>query len=215
MIPGYQLKRVSGPDLEPVTLEEAKAQCRVELDFTDDDINLLRYIKAARELAEVNTKSTFCATQYRLSFSGFPEFEHGGFDSGRIILPRGPIIELLSFTYLDSTRTPVTVDLDDATTLQQGLDDEPPWIAPAAGAFWPNGFRTQGAVSIEYLAGYASTAASPVTTDDIPAKAKQAMLMLVGHWYENREDVVAETRIVPTKIQRGFDELLDSVKVYP
>lgn len=193
-----------------MSLEDAKGQCRVDLDFTDDDRNLLRYIKAARELAEVNTRRTFCATVYVMTLDAFPVAEGSGWPD-RITLPTAPVIELRALSYLDLGRNRVTIDLSVDNGLQIGLDDEPPWIGPAAFSYWPANFRAQGGVSVEYLAGYASTAGSPATLDDIPARAQQAMLMLIAHWYENREDVVAETRIIPTKIQRGFDELLDGL----
>jgi uncharacterized phiE125 gp8 family phage protein len=44
--------------------------------------------------------------------------------------------------------------------------------------------RTLGGVAVEYTAGYGDTAA------DVPAPLRQAMLLMIGHWYEHREAVI-------------------------
>ena len=36
----------------------------------------------------------------------------------------------------------------------------------------------------------------------------QAMLMLIGHWYANREAVTGDTRSIPTTLQLSVDWLL-------
>jgi uncharacterized phiE125 gp8 family phage protein len=39
------------------------------------------------------------------------------------------------------------------------------------------------AVTIEFTAGYGAAASA------VPAEIKQAMYLMIGHWYENRESV--------------------------
>ena len=47
---------------------------------------------------------------------------------------------------------------------------------------WPSEtLRTSDAILIRYIAGYGATAAS------VPEEVKLAMLMMIGHFYENRE----------------------------
>ena len=49
---------------------------------------------------------------------------------------------------------------------------------------WPEGTpRTYDAVTITVTAG----------TEVVPARWKQAMLLLIGHWYEHRESVTSAT----------------------
>jgi uncharacterized phiE125 gp8 family phage protein len=41
-------------------------------------------------------------------------------------------------------------------------------------------------IQVTYVAGYGAAAS-------VPQKYKQAMLLLIGHWYENRETVIVGT----------------------
>jgi len=65
--------------------------------------------------------------------------------------------------------------------------------------------REHLAVEIDYTAGYGSAAT------DVPAGLRQAMLSLVGHWFENREAVLmaGSGAVVPA----GFDDLVQSYRV--
>jgi len=51
---------------------------------------------------------------------------------------------------------------------------------PLGTSLWKNAYITDDAVRITYTAGAASA----------PTAAKQTILLLVGHWFENRESVV-------------------------
>lgn len=42
--------------------------------------------------------------------------------------------------------------------------------------------------------------------------AKQACLMLLGHWYENRETVLVGT--ISKEIERSYGDLIESLKLY-
>lgn len=225
MIPyGWTLKRIAEPAVEPVTLLEAKEQCRVDPDMADSDNVLNRYIKGAREEAEAYTKRAFVPSVFRYTMPGFPIIERWWGDQ-RIRLPVSPLIAIESFQYLtwDGVQTAMTpwdgVTLGDEAINQYWLcgDDEPPAIEPPYGEFWPIARSQAGAVQITFRAGYAP-AGSPVDPDDIsavPEKARQAMLMLIGHWYENRESVVAGPRYNAINVPHAFEQTLDALKVYP
>jgi uncharacterized phiE125 gp8 family phage protein len=45
---------------------------------------------------------------------------------------------------------------------------------------------------------------------NIPRTARRAVLMLVGHWYQNREGVSTAPGIVPAEIQMGVEALLEA-----
>jgi hypothetical protein len=60
------------PTNEPVTLKQAKAFLRVEIDDDDELIGIL--IKAAREVCESYTNRSFCFKGYRQSLDAFPYF---------------------------------------------------------------------------------------------------------------------------------------------
>lgn len=204
---GWQLRRIVEPQIEPVTVEEAKSQCLIDADITKFDADLLGWIKAARELAEEYTKRSFIEQVWVYSA---PEFPGDGcaWDSTAIILPRPPLIRINSVTYLDNdgARQALTDDLYFTV-----LDDEPPRLFPPYNTFWPTGRVQQGAVQVEYVAGYPS-AGSPVDAEGVPARAKQAIKLMVGHWFANRE---AGAPVVLHEIPYGFERGLDSLRIYP
>ena len=222
MIPfGWTLKRIVDPSIEPVTLDQAKAQCRVDPDITESDERLTSYIKAARELAEDFTKRAFIEQRWRYTLPGFPIIERWWNDQ-RIRLPRAPLLSIDVFTYRNfsgviKTMTPwdggaVGGQVVDQYWLSQ--DDEPPAIEPPYGSFWPIARDQAASVVLEYTAGYPS-AGSPVDAANVPEHAKQAILQLVGHWYANRESVVAGPRYAALDVPFSFERGLDSLRIDP
>jgi uncharacterized phiE125 gp8 family phage protein len=96
-----------------------------------------------------------------------------------ILVPRPPLISVSSITYVDGNGTTQTLS---AAAYKVDTDSEPGRITPAYGYCWPTTRAEINAIAITYVAGYATRAA-------VPASIKQAMLLLIGHWYENREAV--------------------------
>jgi uncharacterized phiE125 gp8 family phage protein len=43
----------------------------------------------------------------------------------------------------------------------------------------------------------------------VPAAIRQAMLLMVGHYYENREQVLLEQRVRAIDVPRGVDDLMN------
>lgn len=209
MIYGSQLRRISGPELEPVTLEEAKRQCRIDADLTEEEDDIQSWITVARELAEDYCKATFCETTWEMRLNSFPASVWTA--SPVLELPMGPVLEVLSVEYLDIQGNLQTIDL---STLQHGVDAQPPYLLPAVGECWPPVTYGVGAVVVRYRAGFPGTG-SPEGADGVPARAKHAIKMMVGHFYENREAISSETRQIPTAIPYGFERLLDSLRRYP
>jgi uncharacterized phiE125 gp8 family phage protein len=78
-------------------------------------------------------------------------------------------------------------------------------IIPAYSKWWPVDTLVPGdAVKVSFTAGYGT---------DIPRTTKQAMLMLIGNWYENREAVVLGTK-TPSNIPFGVDALLSMDRMW-
>lgn len=66
---------------------------------------------------------------------------------------------------------------------QVDVKTDPGRIAPAYGQVWPQTrCETLNAVTIRFVCGYGLAAAVPKTI-------KQAMLLMIGHWFEHREEV--------------------------
>jgi uncharacterized phiE125 gp8 family phage protein len=159
---------VTPPAVEPVSLAEAKAQCRIDPDFTLDDAYVSGLVTAAREAAEVQCERSFIATTWRYFLDCFPCV---------IRLPR-PAIAVQSVQYLSQVDGSV-LTLDPAE-YQVSQADDPTTIRPAYRKYWPQTRWVAEAVRVNFTAGYGATTAS------VPEGIKQAIKIIVEHWYEHR-----------------------------
>jgi uncharacterized phiE125 gp8 family phage protein len=155
---------------EPVTLEEAKAQCQVLHDAEDAQFNA--WITAARKHIEQLTNRSMLTTVRRITLDAFPNC---------IKLWKPPIISVTSITYIDTAGATQTLS---ASTYTTSLISVPGRITPAYGLTWPSVQSRMDAVNVNYTAGYASAVL-------VPQPLKQAMLLLVRHWWENRDGKMA------------------------
>lgn len=186
---------------EPVTLAEAKAHLRVEHD--DEDPRISALIKVAREIFERETNRTLIAGTYELTLDGFPCQS-----PGEIMLPRGPIISVTSVKYDDADGNEQTVAGQDYYVDQVS---EPGWIIPTEDG-WPESFAGINGLRIRFVAGYEATTDSPADpAGNVPEGAKQAMLLLVGHLFENREAVAGQAVVA---LPLGFDWIMSGHKIY-
>lgn len=189
-----QIRVATAPAMEPVSLEELKAQLRIEPSVTDEDTWLRSLLSAAREFVENDTRRALISTQYYLYLDQFPYWGQldrqsiertsqavGVFYGGGIELRRCPVISVDALTYLDTTGTTQTLDL--ATKTYADIASEPGRLYPAYGVAWPISRWQANAVRVTFTAGYGST------PDNVPAMAKHAIRLLASHWYWNREAV--------------------------
>jgi uncharacterized phiE125 gp8 family phage protein len=70
----------------------------------------------------------------------------------------------------------------------------------ADGEEWPDTDLDPNSVEVEFKAGYGTAAAN------VPDTIKAAMKLLVGHWFENREEVITGT--ISTDIPMATKALL-------
>lgn len=208
MTSGYQLATIEPPDVFPIDLDNAKLHCRVDPDITIEDELIQNYIETATELAEDYTKRSFCERVLEATFrSWWHELDNLWGEDCRLALPFGPVIEVISITYLDQDGNEQSMASD--TFRSSAAADY--WYVHPVGAEWPA--AKLGTIRIRYRAGYESKG-SPAGADQVPSKAKQAIRMAVAHFYANRESVTAEGRQA-IEIPMGFERLLDPLKVYP
>ncbi|HEY4343039.1 MAG TPA: head-tail connector protein [Parvibaculum sp.] len=154
---------ISGPAEEPVTLAEVRAHLR--LDGTGEDALLTAFITAARAVLEGETRRAFVTQSWRLLLDEWP--------GAAVRLPLAP----------SAAVTAVMIDgvgaLDPAFYQTALAGDEPRIVAAGT---WPAPLRRVAGIAIDFTAGYGDAAA-------VPAPLKQAVLMLVAHWFEHREPV--------------------------
>ncbi len=159
---------VTPPPIEPVTLAEAKSHCRVDADLTADDSLLSSFIVAAREIAEQQCERSFILTAWQYTINFFPR---------EIRVPRAPLIAIQSIQYVDNAGVLQTLDPGE---YQATIGGEVTRIHNAYQKNWPTTRVEPDAVRINFTAGYGSTAAS------VPLAIRQAILLMVNHWYEHR-----------------------------
>ena len=173
------LVQTIAPDEEPVSLEEAKAHCRVESDFVEDDDQIAAYIAAARESCEAVTGRQLVSATYVLRLSSFP--------CGDVIeLPRPPLVSVSSIAYVDVDGATQTLSTD---VYEMDAYTTPGRVVLKYGQTWPSVRAQRNAVTITYVAGYGGA-------EDVPKLLKQGMLMRIAHWHENHEDT-APVNLLP------------------
>lgn len=183
----WSLRLVTAPASEPVTLTEAKSQVRLEQSFIDDDDLLLGQIKAAREAAESLLARSLITQTWRYTLDRFPPLTRSN-PLGYLYLPLGRAQVLLKFEYLDQAGAaaqpvPTTVYAEDFEAEPSRLILRPGQSWPSDASLWPS-----GAVTVEFVTGFG---AAP---ENVPQVINQAILMTVGHFYENRESIVVSDR---------------------
>jgi uncharacterized phiE125 gp8 family phage protein len=165
------LQLTTAPTAEPILLAEAKARLRIDVD--DEDALLTALIAAARMFVE-KTLGVALITQ---SWSYFLDFWPA---AGCITLPILPVQAVSAVTVPD--------DAGGATTLDAGSYNVDVLSEPARivlkGAVPTVAARALNAFEIAFTAGYGGAA------DDMPGPIKQALKLLVAHWFERREPVV-------------------------
>jgi len=162
----------TAPTAEPITLAQAKSQCLVESEYTEDDDFLKTAIIAAREYFERVTGKLLMPQTVKLALSRFPR-------GRKIDLGLFPIESITSIKYRDSDNAEVVL----SAALYSFVDFiTPPIIELDSAESWPVTYIRLDAVIIEMVAGY-------TTASLVPQSSKNAILMLVASLYANRETV--------------------------
>lgn len=181
------------PPSPVVSVEDAKLHCRVDVTDTESDGLIEAYIAAAT--AWIDGPGGWLGRAIGVQVL---EWQSCAWPCDRFKLPFPPMIEVISISYVDTDGALQTLAVPDPWT----FDD-----APATRG-------RDGDVRIRYRAGYgtADDADPPVWTNVVPAQIKVAILMLVGHWYENREAVVVGSSL--SSVPLGVEALLSTFRVW-
>lgn len=200
---------VTPPAADPVSLAEAKEHLRVS--GTDQDSRITAFIKAATASAENETNRAFVTRTLRLYLQSFPthrdprgSFHHrhghgledpfrpsqmpGGFEShlishaaAPIVLPKPNLQSVTSVKYVKEDDTVLTVN---PSLYRVDTAAEPGKIVLKNDEEWPTDeLKSVNGVEVEFVAGYGAAAS-------VPEAIKIAIMMIVGHMFENRETVV-------------------------
>lgn len=190
----------SPPAVEPVTIQEVKEYLRLD-DVTDpsEDAYLDALITAAREYCEAFQNRAYITQTWQMSFDYWP---------GYIIdIPRGNLQSINSVSYKNSDGVVTTLaETKEYVVSKSGVLGRisPPYAQP-----WPPFIPFPlDAVVIEFTCGYGDTA------DSVPQRVKQAIKLLVSHWYENRTPL-SDTGQAPGEIGFSVSALLWQDRIAP
>ena len=144
----------TGVTAEPVSLTEAKAHCRI--DGSDEDGLITALISAARSHAESATNLVMVAKSMRATFDRF---------YSDMILS-APLRKVTAITYLDEAKATQTLPIDDYVVGGYGMQG---LITQAYLATWPVTYDHPQAVTIDFIAGYATPFTVNATTNVLTA----------------------------------------------
>lgn len=175
------MKRIllEGPTVEPVLLAEAKAHLRLDGSAEDDLVRAL--IAAARVAVETDIRRVLIAQRWRAVVEDWP--------ADALILPVGPALSLEAARAIGSSGAAITIDPDD--TEFDKADGSVRLLGPV-----PRAERYQ----IDFTAGFGTSGL------DVPQPLRQAIRLLVTHWFEHRSaGSMSETVAM---VPHGYRELV-------
>jgi uncharacterized phiE125 gp8 family phage protein len=166
---------LGGPASEPVSLAELKVHLRVY--GTSEDLFISSLITAARVHLELALSCAFITQTWSWFLDDWPRRQ-------RLELPMGPVQGVAAIRVLTVGDTVVT--MPPASYLLTGTAS-PPRLSLKERRTWstaaPQPAYAANGIEIEFIAGFGNT---PL---DVPGPIRQALLLLVAHWYELRTPI--------------------------
>lgn len=153
------------PASDPLTFAEAQAHLR--LDSDDEQVLVEGLISAATALVEAETGRSLITRTLIQSWHGWP---------ARFLLRGGPVSSVASVEY--QATVGVWTELDSGL-YRPDLDATPARLWWDLAASPPTVAEIPASVRATYSAGYADA-------DSVPRTLRQALLLLIDHWFENR-----------------------------
>lgn len=167
------------PATEPVSLAEAKAHLRVT--HADDDAYITSLVVGARRAVEARTGLALIDQGWSQWLDRWP-------DCAAASLSLAPVSAITDIVTYGEDGTPATYDAAhyylDAASKPGRAVIRPGRLPPLAG-------RRVNGIEVRFTAGFGALPAA------VPQDLKQALLLLVAHWFENRGDGGAASLPLP------------------
>ena len=177
---------LAAPAIEPMAVSDAKAHLRI--DTSAEDVLIASLILTSRLHIEAALGLALITQSWQLTLDTWP-------DGPAVALPLHPVSAITSIqtTAADGTTAPLPA----TATL---FDPGPPARIVRTGPSWPRITAAANGITVTFTAGF-----GPGATD-VPAPIRQAMLLLVAHWYEHRDPI--EIGEPDTAIPKAVHDLL-------
>ena len=167
-----------------ITLAEAKAQLKLEADFTAEDDLIQMYIDAAIINCENYTNTSLNEAKFIVQTT--TQFENN------LKLNVSPVQSIDSITYKDTDENPQTLD--------PALYELKPYDKFQSIIYFTDFENipevTEGSIEIAITTGY--------TAATLPLVIKQAAMLTIGGFYENRQDAVENLPKASTNLLRAY-----------
>lgn len=151
---------------EPVSLAQARTQCRIDSSQTEFDDDLNRFIASARAHVEKRLNSRLATQTVTLLCDGFEDFAR---------LPEGPVQSITSIAYVDTAGDSQTLATSVYEARIEGIEAA---IVLKYGQTWPS-IRLGSRITVTAVVGYAS----------LPADIQHALLLFISRSFQSREPI--------------------------
>lgn len=193
----YSLRRITDASSEPVTEADAKAHLRLADDLNEaEQKDLELKITAARRAVELYLGRPIGTQTWELGLRNWP---------AKVCFPRPPLISIVSIKYRIYNESGWTTlhDLEASPPVASNIfltdvSSDPGELWLKGVNLWPLDLLERGfPVRIRFTCGL----------DPAPQNVKQAVLLMLGHLYENREASVEPMRHPMEEIPMGVQDL--------
>ncbi len=185
-VPYGKLVLKTGPATTAISLAEAKAFLRVDSDYDDDDAYITSLIGVATNVVEQFTRRRLITQTYNIYYDEFPPF---------MDLQVGNVASVTHVKYYDTDNTLQTLNTSEYDV---DIRVKPGRIYQAEDGNFPDTYERANSVEVEFVVGSAAS--------DVEDAIKQAMYIVIGRYYENRQDVVTGT--IASELPLMVDHLL-------
>lgn len=184
------LQRVVRPAFYFVTIDEVKRQCSIDESDASNDTLLNALIPVAQSYCESRAGRTLTPTKWLGRFDDWEYVQNRPME-----IPNAPLL-------YHATDYPIVIVLDsgqyvDPLAIAADTLSMPGTVTVSE---WPTGVTNTGRASITWWAGHQTLA-------EIPTEIRHAGVMLVAHYFENRE---ATSELASIPVPYAVDALLAS-----
>jgi uncharacterized phiE125 gp8 family phage protein len=170
-------------------IDVTAAKAWIKKETSDEDPLIGGLVSAAVATIEAQTGKFMSVKDFTQEIGGFPACA-----PFVIKLSRGPVTEVAAIEYDPSDGTD-PVEIADFRLIE-GLNGA---LLPAYGESWPATLDGPATVRVAYSAGFA---------DGEAPELDQAALMLVAHWYQNREAVSVGAGVAAVELPLAVQMLI-------
>jgi len=150
-----EFAQVTGPSAEPMSIVEAKQQCRRATDETSEDAWFQRATEGARNQVEADTCRALCWQRWKLILDEWPDF---------IEIYKCPVISVESIKYQNDV-TPTAEQITVDPSVYAVSYSEPCRIQPAYAQIWESERSELSVIEVTFTCGYLVPFTASESTD--------------------------------------------------